>query len=104
VRGLTIKFAPDYKNEQGLGRVIEKTRYQIPQRGICARARPPAVAKALAGRRSILPALSVRSLKGVGGSACATVFSTTSPSSFIPFKISEPFSLERHYGAEETIN
>lgn len=37
---MTIKFAPDYKNEQGLGRVIEKTRYQIPQRGICARARP----------------------------------------------------------------
>ena len=50
---MTIKFAPDYKNEQGLGRVIEKTRYQIPQRGICARARP---------RSRALNALSARTM------------------------------------------
>ena len=56
--------------------IISKTRYQrANKRGICARARPPAFAKAMAGRRS-KPALSVRSPKGVGGSACATVFST----------------------------
>jgi len=52
----------------------QKHAIDFPCEEISLFARPPAVAKALAGRRSILPTLSVRSLKGVGGSACATVF------------------------------